>query len=103
MAEITVVKESNARGGRYVARVAGIADEAELTFTQREPALVSADHTGAPDSLKGTGAARALVDFMIADARKNNFKIKPVCPYVRALYAKNPDWQDVMTTPPDKK
>ena len=103
MPEIAVTKEANAHGGRYVAKIAGIADEAELTFTQRGPALVSADHTGAPDSMKGTGAARALVDLMIADARKNGFKIIPICLYVRAQYAKNPDWRDVMTIPPGEK
>ncbi len=103
MPDISVAKELNARGGRYVAKVAGLPDEAELTFTQRGPALISADHTGAPDSLRGTGAAKALVDFMIADARQNNFKIVPICPYVRAQYAKNPDWSDVMTVSPDAR
>lgn len=100
MLAIVVTKELNPHGGRYVAKIAGIAAEAELTFTQRGPALISADHTGAPDSMKGTGAAKALVDFMIADARANGFKIIPICPYVRAQYAKNPDWRDVMTIPP---
>ncbi|MDE2363988.1 MAG: N-acetyltransferase [Hyphomicrobiales bacterium] len=100
MPRITVTKEIAPHGGRYVATVEGLADEAELTFTQRGPNLISADHTGAPDSLKGTGAARALVDFMIADARRTGFKIIPICPYVRAQYAKNPEWRDVMTVAP---
>ncbi|MDE2577177.1 MAG: N-acetyltransferase [Hyphomicrobiales bacterium] len=100
MPDVTVAKEAGPHGGRYVAKVAGIADEAELTFTQRGADLISADHTGAPESLRGTGAARALVDFMIADARRNGFRIIPNCPYVRAQYAKNPDWRDVMTVAP---
>ena len=103
MSAIVVTKELNPRGGRYVAKIAGIADEAELTFTQRDPALISADHTGAPDSMKGTGAAKALVDFMIADARANGFKIIPICPYVRGRYEKHPEWQDVFTTAPGEK
>ncbi len=100
MAEITIDKEENGRHGRYVARIAGIDDEAELTFTHRGPNLISADHTGAPESMKGTGAASALVDFLIADARNTGFRIIPLCPYVRARYQKNPDWQDVMTVAP---
>ena len=100
MPEIVVTKKTRPHGGRYVAKITDIAAEAELTFTQRGPDLISADHTGAPDSLKGTGAAKALVEFMIADARKNGFKIMPICPYVRAQYAKNPAWRDVMTVPP---
>lgn len=100
MADITITKEDDGRHGRYVARVAGIDAEAELTFTHRGPNLVSADHTGAPDSLKGTGTAAALVDHLIADARGRGFRIIPLCPYVRARYAKNPAWQDVMTLAP---
>ena len=100
MAEITITKEDDGQRGRYVAHVAGIDDEAELTFTHRGPDLVSADHTGAPESLKGTGAAAALVDFLIADARSNGFRIIPLCPYVRARYVKHPEWQEVMTVGP---
>ena len=103
MAEITITKEDDGRHGRYVAKVFGIDDEAELTFTQRGPGLVSVDHTGAPDSMKGTGAAAALVDFLIADARSADFRIIPICPYVRARYEKHPDWQDVMTVGPGEK
>lgn len=100
MADITITKEDGARHGRYVARVAGIDAEAELTFTHRGAGLISADHTGAPKALRGTGAAAALVDYLIADARENGFRIIPLCPYVRARYEKHPDWQDVMTVAP---
>ncbi len=100
MTDITLTQEDGPRYGRYVARVAGINAEAELTYTHRGPGLISADHTGAPDELKGTGAAAALVDHLIADARAKGFKIIPLCPYVRARYLKHPDWQDVMTVAP---
>jgi predicted GNAT family acetyltransferase len=103
MSEIVITKETGLgpRGGRYVAKVAGKADEAELVFTQRGPHLISADHTGAPESLRGTGAAKALVDYMVADARANGFKIIPICPYVQAQYKRNPEWSDVFAPLPD--
>lgn len=100
MAEISITKEDNGRRGRYIARVQGIDAEAELTFTHRGLGLISADHTGAPESLRGTGAAAALVDHLIADARTTPFRIIPYCPYVRARYRKHPEWQDVMTVAP---
>ncbi|MEZ5895406.1 MAG: GNAT family N-acetyltransferase [Parvularculaceae bacterium] len=103
MSKITIQKEDNGRHGRYVATVAGIDDEAELTYTHRGPDIISADHTGAPDAMRGTGAAAALVDALIADARENGFKIIPLCPYVRARYEKHPDWRDVMTVGPGEK
>lgn len=101
MADVEVMKESrDARHGRYVARLAGADGEAEITFTVRGPDLISADHTGAPDAMRGTGAAAALVAHMVEDARRNGFRILPLCPYVRAQYEKHPDWADVFTTKP---
>ena len=97
---ITVSIEDGERHGRYVGHVAGVDAEAEITFTHRGPDLISADHTGAPDVLKGTGVAAAMVDYMVADARARGFKIIPLCPYVRARYAKHPEWRDAFTVGP---
>jgi uncharacterized protein len=101
MASVSIRKELSAKGGRYVATLEGVQGEAELVFTQRDPTLISADHTLAPESMRGTGAALALVQHMIADAREHGFKIVPVCPYVKAQYKKHSDWRDVMTTDPE--
>ena len=104
MPEITVIREMcGERRGRYVAHVTGIDAEAELTFDWRGDHLLSADHTGAPESLRGTGAAMALVERLIADARAEGFRIIPICPYVQAQYRKNPDWADVMTVAPGER
>ena len=86
---ITIDKETDGKTGRYVARIAGVEGEAELVFTVLGPSLIAADHTGAPASMRGTGAAAALVEHMIADARANGFRIAPVCPYVLAQYRKH--------------
>ena len=90
MTDVRIIREDHGRRGRYVATVAGIEAEALL-----DGALV-----GGPESLRGTGAASALVDRLIADARGQGFRIIPFCPYVRARYLKNPAWQDVMTVAP---
>src|SRR5262245_34462945 len=84
--------------GRYVARIAGKDGEVEITFTIHGPALISAEHTNAPESMRGTGAAAALVQHMISDARANGFKIIPICPYVQAQYKRHPEWTDVRAT-----
>lgn len=85
------------KAGRYAARIDGVEGVAELIFTVRGPELISADHTEAPASIRGTGAAMALVEHMIADARDNGFKIIPTCPYVLLQYGRHPEWRDVMT------
>lgn len=93
-------EEHDARHGRYVARVADIEAEAELTFTRRGPATISADHTGVPDAMAGRGIANALLDFMLTDARNNGFRIIPICSFVRKQYARHPEWADLFTTAP---
>ena len=94
----SIEKRVTGTSGRYVARIDGIEGEAELFFTIRNPRLISADHTEAPASMRGTGAAMALVDHMIGDARASGFKIIPICPYVLAQCRKHPEWSDVMTS-----
>ena len=50
--------------------------------------------------MAGKGVARALLDFMLEDARKSGFRIIPVCPFVRAQYARHPEWAELFTTKP---
>ena len=101
--DISITLEDGARRGRYVARLARIDAEGELTFTRRGPAMISADHTGVPEALEGRGVAAALVDHLVADARTRAFKVIPICPYVRARYEKHPEWRDVFTVGPGEK
>lgn len=96
MSEVTITRELTATKGRYVGRVEGVEGEAELTFSRAGEKLVIADHTFAPDSMRGKGAAMALVNRLIADARAEGFKIVPLCPYVKAQYLRHPEWADVM-------
>ena len=97
MADVKIERQQTLSRGRYLARIAGIEGEAELTFTRRSPTLISADHTGAPDFMRGTGVAMALVQRLIADARAEGCKVIPVCPYVLAQYKRHPEWADVMS------
>lgn len=101
MTDVAIRLNDGGRKGRYIATVEGREGEAYIAFTHREEGVISADHTIAPDSLKGTGAAFALVEYLVADARARGFKIIPICPYVRAQYRKHPDWVDAFAVPPE--
>lgn len=104
MSDVVVEKqEVDARHGRYVARIAGIAAEGEITFTHRGPGVISADHTGVPEAMAGRGVAKALLDFMLDDARANGFRIVPLCPFVQRQYAKHPEWAELFTVAPGEK
>jgi len=93
MTAFTIEREAGPTKGRYVIRKDG--EEAELTWSVTSPTLIIADHTGVPDSFRGTGAGLALVTRLVEDARAEGFKIMPLCPFVNAQRRKHPEWADV--------
>jgi len=95
--DIRIERSESDSKGRYEARVDGVDEPAELTYSRMSAETVIADHTGVPDALRGRGIGTALIERLIADARAEGFKIVPLCPYVNAQYGKHPEWSDVMT------
>lgn len=96
--DVKITREDGPTKGRYVAKVDGIEGEGEITFTRSRDKLIIADHTGVPDTFRGKGVGRALVEHMVADARARGFKIFALCPYVKAEWKKHPEWNDVFQT-----
>lgn len=94
--QLTIDREDTPSRGRYVGRMPGHDDVAELTFSKTSPTLVIADHTAVPDSMRGTGVGRSLVERLVADARAGGYRIIPLCPFVKAQYLRHPEWDDVM-------
>ena len=91
---MNITKEITDTRGRYVTVIDGY--EAELTFSIMSPKNIIADHTGVPEALGGRGVGKALVEHMIEDAQENGFRIVPLCPFVKAQYARHPDWKPFM-------
>ena len=86
---ITISYSESDTKGRYGASVEGIASEAELVISKVTPDLIVAVHTFVPEELGGRGIGRALVDYVIDDARKKGQRIVPQCPYFRAYARKH--------------
>jgi predicted GNAT family acetyltransferase len=95
LADHIITREVHGSKGRYTIREGG--EEAELTYSITSPTLVIADHTGVPDSFRGTGAGLALVTRLVADARVEGFKIMPLCPFVNAQRKRHPEWADAFS------
>ncbi|MEO1027916.1 MAG: GNAT family N-acetyltransferase [Pseudomonadota bacterium] len=93
---IRIEKQITDKGGRFVAHVSGETATGELTYSRVNDHLVIADHTGVPEILGGKGVGKALVEFLIQDARAQGYRIVPLCPFVRAQGAKHPEWNDVI-------
>lgn len=98
--DFAITREITGNRGRYAITLgegAG-AEVAQLTYSIAAPDLVIADHTGVPPAFRGSGAALALVERLVADARAEGFKVVPLCSYIDALRRKHPDWADVFAS-----
>ena len=93
---ISITHSETESNGRYEARVETHDGVGELTYSRLSPTKIIADHTGVDDSLRGTGVAKALVERLVADARRDGFSIVPQCSYVAAQFKRHPEWSDVM-------
>jgi predicted GNAT family acetyltransferase len=93
--DVSITRELGPSRGRYVAKLAGFEDEAELTFLRLDGDRVLADHTLTPVAMRGRGIAGALVERLVADARREGFKVVPQCPFVVAQFDRHADWSDV--------
>lgn len=89
-----IIREHGETKGRYWAVIDGL--EAELTYSILSPRTIIADHTGVPEALRGSGVGLMLVERLVADARAEEVKIVPLCPFVKAQAARHPEWADVI-------
>lgn len=96
--DVTIEREDTPTKGRYVARVPGVAEEAELTFSKAGAELLIADHTAVPDAMRGMGVGALLAARLVHDARKGGYSILALCPFVRAQAQRHPEWADVVRT-----
>lgn len=94
MADIEITREDSPKGGRYLTIING--DTAEMTYSRAGTNRIIIDHTGVPDSMRGMGVGKQLVEAAVLDARKEGFKIIPLCPFAKATLEKQSEWHDVV-------
>jgi predicted GNAT family acetyltransferase len=88
---VTITRHGNEQAGEYRAHAPGHAETGYLSWVQTG-AIRAAEHTVVPPELRGLGIAGHLVDALIADAKAQGFRIRPVCSYVAAAFDKHPEW-----------
>ena len=69
---------------------------AEMTYSVASPQLVIIDHTEVDDSLRGSGIGKKLLGEIIAKARKEDFRIIPLCPFAKSVFEKDESIRDVL-------
>lgn len=75
-------------------RFAAYADDGkEIGSLEFEPdgGVLSANHTWTDPEFRGQGIAGKMLDALACYAQERGFKIKPVCPYVKDAFEKDPD------------
>ncbi len=93
--DFDIRREDRSSGGRWTTNVDG--HEAEMTFSRASPVLIIIDHTSVPDALRGRGVGQALVARAVEEARRDGFRIIPLCPYAKSQFDRHPDWKDVIS------
>lgn len=63
-------------------------------YVRRDDTLLIT-HTETPPALQGQGLASKLVRGMIADAREQKLRIKPLCSFVVDYFARHPEDGDI--------
>ncbi|MDR3714593.1 MAG: GNAT family N-acetyltransferase [Puia sp.] len=83
------------RGGQFYLGSAE-APTAKLVYRMAGPHKMIIDHTEVSPDYRSQGVGRALVSAAVQYARSNGIKIKPICPYAKAIIDKTPEYQDVL-------
>jgi uncharacterized protein len=94
MVAVTITKHDRGGAGEYQAHVADSDHIGRLTWVEQDGVHI-ADHTIVPPAIGGHGVAAQLVEALVADARENHFKIRPMCSYVAAAFDKHSEWSDL--------
>jgi predicted GNAT family acetyltransferase len=79
-------------GKRYFAAVSG--GEAEAAYAEDADGTRSFNHTYVPDEMRGKGVAEQLVRHALDDTVRSGHAFKAVCPYVKQLIQKHPEYQE---------
>ncbi|CAN5290632.1 GNAT family N-acetyltransferase [soil metagenome] len=69
---------------------------AEMTYVMAGEANMIIDHTEVSDALRGQGAGAEMVAAAVVYARENGIKIRPLCPFAKAVFDKTPEYIDVL-------
>ncbi|KPM13193.1 acetyltransferase [Citromicrobium sp. RCC1885] len=98
MGTATITHHVVGQGGKYIAHLEGEDAKGTLEWEPGDEVdgkeVRIATHTLVPEAIGGRGVAALLVERLVADARKQDFLIRPDCSYVAKKFEEN-DWDAV--------
>jgi uncharacterized protein len=69
---------------------------AQMTYVWSGDDKFIIDHTEVSEKLKGLGVGKQLVMAAVEYARKNKYRIMPLCPFAKSVFDKTPEISDVL-------
>ncbi|MGE5356674.1 MAG: GNAT family N-acetyltransferase [Deltaproteobacteria bacterium] len=68
----------------------------KMTFYFSDEKTMVIDHAGVDDIYNGLGYGKRLVAEAVTYARENQIKIVPICPFVKKVMERNPEYMEVL-------
>ena len=93
--EMEIIHEDNEGKGAFRA-IEGHVQMGEMTYIWRGENKILIFHTGVEPEFEGQGIAKKLLMEAVNFVRKNDMKIIPLCPFVKAMYKKMPEIRDTL-------
>ena len=87
-------------GSRFIILNEDRVEKGRIIYDVQANGHLSALSVHVSADMQGQGAAGALLDALVAHARKHNLKISPVCPYVVKKFAQYPEEYGDIIGPP---
>ena len=69
---------------------------AEMTYVWAGTEKIIINHTEVNEILKGQGAGKQMLSKAVEFAREKGLKIIPLCPFVKSVFDKTPEYDDVL-------
>jgi len=87
-------RETDQKGMFYVESDGEV--HARMFYHMAAPDKLVIEHTEVDDELRGQNVGYQLVEAAVLYARQNQIKIIVWCPFAKSVFAKKPEWHDVL-------
>lgn len=86
---------NDAKGGQFYIEENGV-QLGKMTYVWAGETKFIIDHTEVNPSQEGKGLGKILVNAAVDFARKNGYKIVPLCPYAKRVLEKGDEYKDIL-------
>ncbi len=91
-----IIEKDDEKKGAFIA-IENNVKMGEMSYTwSNDDRIIIIDHTEVNSLYEGRGVGKELFMYAIEFARDNNVSITPVCPFVKAMFRRYPETNNVL-------